>query len=125
MKLPTQATLAIFLIAVFAFLPPDHSLVGKWGIPGTPEFVTFNSDQTYAVSLPDGKVGERGSYKIEQSVFLIKNAKPVCGESYWGKYKIDFYGEDSVHFTLIEDSCAARRMDIVGYNPGLRRIKAK
>ena len=125
MKLPIQLLLAFFLTILFAFLPPGHSLVGKWSIPGTPELVTFNSDQTYEVHLPDGKVGERGSYKIEQSVFFIKNAKPVCGEGYWGKYKIDFYGEDSVHFTLIEDSCAARRMDIVGYNPGLRRIKAK
>jgi len=125
MKLPIQLLLAFFLTIIFAFLPPGHSLVGKWSIPGTPELVTFNSDQTYEVRLPDGKVGEKGSYKLEQSVFFIKNAKPVCGEGYWGRYKIDFYGEDSVHFTLIEDSCSSRRMDIVGYNPGLRRFKGK
>jgi hypothetical protein len=125
MKLPIQLLLAFFLTILFAFLPPGHSLVGKWSIPGTPELVTFNSDQTYEVRLPDGKVGEKGSYKLEQSVFFIKNAKPVCGEGYWGRYKIDFYGEDSVHFTLIEDSCSSRRMDIVGYNPGLRRFKGK
>ncbi|MBS1601738.1 MAG: hypothetical protein JST42_03645 [Bacteroidetes bacterium] len=125
MKYSTHLPLTLLLTLVFAFIPPGHSLVGKWGIPGTPEFVTFSSDQTYEVSLPDGKVGERGSYKIEQSTFFIKNAKPVCGNGYWGKYKIDFYGEDSVHFTLIEDSCTSRRMDIVGYNPGLKRYKAK
>lgn len=125
MKLPIQLLLAFFLTIIFAFLPPGHSLVGKWSIPGTPELVTFNSDQTYEVRLPDGKVGEKGSYKLEQSVFFIRNAKPVCGEGYWGRYKIDFYGEDSVHFTLIEDSCSSRRMDIVGYNPGLRRFKGK
>jgi len=123
MKPSTYLTAALFLTTVFAFLAPGHSLVGKWGIPGANEFVTFKSDNTYEVSLPDGKVGERGNYKVEQSVFFIKNARPVCGNGYWGKYKIDFYGEDSVHFALIEDSCTTRRMDIVGYNPGLRRFK--
>jgi len=123
MKYSFHLPVALLLTLAFAFIPPSHSLVGKWGIPGTPEIVTFHSDQTYEVSLPDGKIGERGSYRIEQSVFSIKNAKPVCGDGYWGKYKIDFYGEDSVHFTLIEDSCTSRRMDVVGYNPGLRRIR--
>jgi hypothetical protein len=121
----TYPALAFFLTIVFAFIPPGHSLVGKWSIPGANEVVTFNSDNTYEVTLPDGKVGERGSYRIEDSVFFIKNVKPVCGDGYWGKYKIDFYGTDSVHFALITDSCTARRMDIVGYNPGLRRFRGK
>ena len=125
MNLSSHIILAFFLTIVFAFVPPVRSLVGKWGIPGTNEFVVFNSNNTYEVTLPDGKTGEKGSYKIEHSVFFIKNAKPVCGTKYWGKYKIDFYGEDSVHFTLITDSCTTRRMDIVGYNPGLRRFKVK
>jgi hypothetical protein len=121
----TNLVLAFFLTIVFAFIPPGHSIVGKWSIPGANEIVTFNSDNSYEVTRPDGKVGERGSYKIEHSVFFIKNANPVCGDGYWGKYKIDFYGTDSVHFALITDSCTARRMDIVGYNPGLRRFRDK
>jgi len=121
----THLPQAFFLTIVFALLPPHHSLVGKWSIPGANEFVSFNSDNTYEVALPNGKVGERGNYKVEGSVFMIRNAKPVCGDGYWGKYKIDFYGADSVHFALIADSCTTRRMDIVGYNPGLRRFKDK
>lgn len=117
--------MSFLLATTLAFIPPGHTLVGKWSVPGTNEFVNFKNDNTYEVFLPNGQVGERGFYKIEDSVFSIKNARPVCGGDYWGRYKIDFVGEDSVHFALIEDSCTARRMDIVGYNPGLKRFNGK
>jgi len=105
-------------------------LVGKWSIlnlDGTPsgEYVNFNEDNTYTVSLPDGTIGERGNYGLKDSVFSIKNSKDVCGSNYWGKYNLKFVGKDSVHFSLIEDSCTNRRMDMVGYNPGLKRYNAK
>jgi hypothetical protein len=118
--------LLTFLLTIsFAFIPPGHSLVGKWAIPGANEYVVFKNDNTYEVYLPNGEVGERGFYKLNDTVFSIKNAKPVCGDGYWGTYKLNFYGEDSVHFAVIEDSCSERRMDIVGYNPGLRRSKGQ
>jgi hypothetical protein len=56
--------------------------------------------------------------------FSIKNIKDVCGRL-WGKYHLTFYGSDSIHLSLIEDTCSERRMDIVGYNPGLKRLKTK
>jgi hypothetical protein len=88
------------------------------------EYVDLKSDGTYTVSLPNGKIGERGFYKLKRHVFSLKNAKDyVCGKDYWGKYRLDFHGDDSIHLTLIEDSCNVRRMDVVGYNPGLRRLK--
>jgi hypothetical protein len=123
MKLSNRLLLLPVAIIAFAFILPGHSLVGRWTIPEANEFVDFKKDNTYEVVLPNGEVGELGTYKFDNSVFSIKNAKPVCGDAYWGKYKLDFYGEDSVHFTLITDTCTARRMDIVGYNPGLRRFK--
>jgi hypothetical protein len=115
---------------IFAFGLPKYSLVGKWTIynsDGTSigEFVDLKADNTYSVTLPDGTIGERGSYLFKDPVFSIKNIKDVCGNDYWGKYKLTFVGADSIHFALIEDSCSARRMDIVGYNPGLRRVKEK
>ena len=108
----------------------SYNLIGKWTIynsDGTSigEFVDLKADSTYTVTLPDGTIGERGSYLFKDPVFSIKNIKGVCGKGYWGKYKLTFVGADSIHFALIEDSCSARRMDIVGYNPGLRRYKAK
>ncbi len=109
---------------------PKHHLPGKWTVynaDGTSigEYVELKSDGIYNVYVPGGQIGETGYYKMKRHVFSIRNAKDVCGKDYWGKYKLDFHGKDSIHFTLIEDSCTARRMDIVGYNPGLRRMKTK
>jgi hypothetical protein len=117
-------------LIIFAFGMPKYNLVGKWTIynaDGTSigEFVDLKADNTYTVTLPDGTIGENGSYLFKDPVFSIKNIKGVCGKGYWGKYKLTFVGADSIHFALIEDSCSARRMDIVGYNPGLRRVKEK
>jgi len=123
--------LFLFIIAMlFAFIPPRHSLIGRWSIlnlDGTPggEILDFKGDSTYTVALPGGQIGERGYYLLKDSVFSIKNIKNVCGKGYWGKYNLTFYGSDSVHFTLIEDTCSERRMDIVGFNPGLKRYKTK
>jgi hypothetical protein len=127
----TSFKLFLFLsiaLVIFAFGLPKYSLVGKWTIynsDGTSigEFVDLKADNTYTVTLPDGTIGEKGSYLFKDPVFSIKNIKDVCGKDYWGKYKLTFVGADSIHFALIEDSCSSRRMDIVGYNPGLRRVK--
>lgn len=115
---------------MFAFIPPKHGLTGRWSIlnlDGTPsqEYIDFKNDNTYDITLPDGRIGEKGYYKLNHSVFSIRNAKDVCGKDYWGSYSLTFHGKDSVHFSLVEDTCTERRMDIVGFNPGLKRYKTK
>ena len=129
MKLLVKLSTLLSLVIATAFIPPKHNIVGRWKIfvpenMNVKEYVELKKDGTYNVYVDD-QIGERGSYKLKGSVFSIKNAKPVCGDNYWGKYKIDFYGTDSIHFTLVEDTCSNRRMDIVGVNPGLRRMKEK
>ena len=126
---PKCPLLFLFIIVIiFAFVPPKYSLIGKWSIlnpDGTlsGEYLNFKEDSTYTVALPDGQIGERGNYFLKDPVFSIKNSKDVCGKNYWGKYNLTFHGSDSLHFVLIEDSCTERRMDMVGYNPGLKRSK--
>jgi len=122
-----KETAIILLIVGLSCVPFDNTkLVGRWTIYGTNEFVDFFKDGTYDVVLPDGNIGERGNYKLKDSVFSIKNAKAyVCGADYWGRYKLTFYGDDSLAFKLIDDSCTNRKNDIVGYNPGLKRYKGK
>jgi hypothetical protein len=120
----------LMVTVILGFTSSKYSLVGKWTIydaNGTSvgEYVDLKADNSYTVTLPDGSIGERGSYLFKDPVFSIKNIKDVCGKDYWGKYNLTFVGADSIHFTLIEDSCSERRMDIVGYNPGLRRVKSK
>jgi hypothetical protein len=130
LKIKSNPSLFLFfvIVIILAFIPAKYSLNGKWSILNldgtlTGEYVNFKEDSTYTVSLPNGQIGEKGNYSLKDSIFSIKNVKDVCGKNYWGKYNLTFYGSDSVHFTLIEDSCTARRMDIVGYNPGLKRSK--
>lgn len=130
-QIPKFSSRSLFLFLVvcstlFAFSWPGHSLIGQWSIlnfDGSPsgEYVDFKKDNTYTVALPDGRIGERGNYLLKDSVFSIKNIKDVCGKGYWGKYRLTFYGNDSLHFVLINDTCSARRMDIVGFNAGLKR----
>jgi hypothetical protein len=126
-------TLVLFLSIIatlVAFISPKYSLIGQWSIlnlDGSPsgEYVDFKGDNSYIVALPDGQIGEKGNYLLKDSVFSIKNIKDVCGKDYWGQYKLTFYGNDSVHFVLIKDTCSARRMDLVGFNPGLKRRLSK
>ena len=123
-------SICLGIATIFAFIPQKPSLVGKWSIlnpNGSPstEIVDFKKDNTYTVSLPDGQIGESGNYLLKDSIFSIKNIKDVCGKDYWGKYKLNFWGADSLHFTVIEDTCSERKMDMVGYNPGLKRYKTK
>jgi hypothetical protein len=134
MKHAITVIVVFFIVTAFEFVSPKHKLVGRWIIyppDNRPEFrdlheyVDFKNDGTYDVVLPNGKIGEVGNYKLNGSVFLIKNMKTVCGDGYWGSYKLTFHGRDSVSFVLIEDSCTARRQDIVGGNPGLKRFKAR
>jgi hypothetical protein len=119
------------IVMIFAFIPPKHNLIGQWSLllpDGTAsgEYLFFKGDSTYNITLPNGQIGERGMYYLKDSTFFIKNiADNACGKNYWGKYSLSFYGDDSVHFALIEDTCTARRADVVGYNPGIKRYIMK
>ena len=122
--------LSFSIMLLFSFLLPKPGLVGQWSIlnpDGSPsgEYVDFKADSTYSVALPNGQIGEKGNYLLRDSVFSIKNSKDVCGKGYWGNYKLNFYGKDSVHLSLIDDTCSERRMDLVGFNPGLKRRSNK
>jgi len=129
-----KRNLKLLLLCSFfmlSFISSKHRLPGKWTIynaNGTSigEYVELKNDGTYNVYLPNDQIGETGFYKLKHHIFYIKNTKDyVCGKEYWGKYRLDFHGDDSIHFTLIEDSCSNRKYDIVGVNPGLKRMITK
>lgn len=129
-SLITAIFIVIGITINFAFEEPGNRLVGQWSIlnpDGTlsGESVFFKRDYTYTVTLGNGQIGENGNYLLKDSVFSIQNIKDVCGKGYWGKYYLRFIGADSVHLSLFEDSCSERKTDLVGYNPGLKRILIK
>jgi hypothetical protein len=127
----THFKLLLLCSFTLSFIAAKHHLPGKWTVynaDGTSigEYVELKNDGTYNVYLPNDQIGETGFYKLKHHIFYIKNAKDyVCGKGYWGKYRLDFHGDDSIHFTLIDDTCVNRRYDIVGVNPGLRRMITK
>jgi len=117
-------------VVIFGFVPPKYDLTGRWSIlnlDGTAsgEYLDFNKDGTYLITLPDGLAGEKGNYSLKDSTFSIRNIKDVCGKDYWGTYRLTFRGRDSVHFAVMEDTCTIRKMDIVEFNPWIRRDKTK
>ncbi len=44
-----------------------------------------------------------------------------CGADYWGKYKLTFYGPDSISVVVIQDSCTGRHRGVDGVRA--KRIK--
>ncbi|MEP6950393.1 MAG: hypothetical protein ABI863_14005 [Ginsengibacter sp.] len=123
MKKTSKVLAALFVIAAFAFVPPKHNVVGHWRITysnGATEKVDFKSDGTYKSYSATGETTHTGNYKLSSDTISI-NDKEGCGDTYWGTYKITFFGKDSASNTVIEDSCTGRREGVNG--AGLKRIK--
>ncbi len=125
MKQSIKVFAVFFLIIAFAFIPPQHDIVGRWityNTDGSIAYVDFNKDGTFKVTSPEGKLFHHGNFKFNDDVFSV-NDKEGCGDTYWGSYKFTFFSEDSLTVSVIEDSCTGRREDITTGNPGLKRFK--
>ena len=64
----------VTMLILFACASHKYNLVGKWSIlnlDGSPsgEYISFNTDNTYSIALPNGQIGERGSYLLKDSIF--------------------------------------------------------
>ena len=98
-----------------SFRTYDHFLAGHWisndGAPGSKILVDFNVDGTFRVSV-NGQTENEGSYKQDNDTLYMYDAN--CGIQTAGKYKLNFYTEDSVSFELIQDSCATRIQEVNG-----------
>jgi hypothetical protein len=125
MKKSIKVFAVFFIMAAFAFIPPKHSLVGRWVSHhkngSVASYVVFKTDGSFVHTSPKGKLLHQGKYKLNNDTFSIYDK--TCGVGYWGKYKLNFYGADSVSFAVIEDSCSGREHDVNG--GGIRRLKKK
>jgi len=111
----------MLLIAFCALLscndqPQEHTIYGNWRIQfksGPLAEARFHKDGTHDY-YTDGKLFSSGKSIINNDT--LKTYDPICKDQgeYYGAYKIDFLGGDSIRFIVIADSCDPRRNDLDG-----------
>ena len=97
------------------------SIVGHW-LAGGPDngkvWVDFNADGRFKVYTATSTENEGRYVMNADTISLFDNN---CGMSMAGRYLLKFYGEDSVSFTVVNDSCKDRSGEVNGGR--MRRIK--
>ena len=103
------STFTLSLIAI-SFSPSLSNIVGHWTITyksGNTTTITFMKDGKFVSEIPAEHFTVGGRYKLDRDVLSISDTS--CNEKYWGKYKISFYGKDSIYAVVIVDTCSGRR----------------
>jgi hypothetical protein len=112
-KITLLRSLLIYLSLSMA-AQPVHQIVGHWiaeGPGNTKVFVDFTKNGTFKVYSKEGTENQ-GSYRTGLDTLLLYDNK--CGMKMPGKYLLNFYGEDSVSFFLLQDSCTDRAQEVNG-----------
>ena len=99
-------------MVVLAFTAGPNPLTGKWIHKNSQGEVTekieFKSDGTFVAVIPSEQFTVGGKYKMDKHTMMVNDTS--CNALYWGKYKVQFMGKDSVMTEAIEDTCQGRRM---------------
>ncbi|HMH32563.1 MAG TPA: hypothetical protein VK543_06005 [Puia sp.] len=101
---------ALFIVA---FIPVKRNIVGTWLITyknGNTVKLDIRTDGTIKADIPAEHFTVIGNYKMKGDVFSVTDS--TCGVNYWGKYKLRFFGDDSVYSEAIEDSCLGRKSTV-------------
>jgi hypothetical protein len=101
------------LITVLSFAPLKERIVGTWKITypsGSQSTLTFRSNGTVMAEIPSEHFTVEGKYKVKGDIIYVTDT--TCGTGYWGKYKSNFFSNDSVYAEMIEDSCTGRRYTV-------------
>jgi hypothetical protein len=113
----------ILLALSVAFTAPTNPLLGRWQLKfsnGDVLLANFRPDGSFD-GFVNGKAFANGKYAVKQDVFIISDGQ--CNLNYFGSYTLRFSsGTDSVHFTVVQDTCRGRRRTIDGYTLG--RVKS-
>jgi hypothetical protein len=121
-KILFPSLLAVALTAA-SFMAPTSSLVGRWQkrFPnGDVLLASFRTDGTYDLFV-NNKTFVSGKYTLQQDNFALNDGH--CSLAYFGTYKLRFYSnDDSIRFTVVQDTCRARRRGSDGLTLG--RVKA-
>jgi hypothetical protein len=121
MKKALFCGLVLLTLTATAFVAPPNPLVGRWQrqFPGMLFMLNFRADGTYDAFI-NGKAFVNGTYVLKQEDFTLNDG--LCNLNYFGTYKLRFYsGTDSIRFTVVQDTCTARRRGSDGLTMG--RVK--
>ena len=105
------AAMLFFVMCAFKMAP---AITGKWTlypVGDAPVTIDFRNDGSYHVTVTGGRETLSGNYKQSEDTLAITDNG--CGST-WGKYKISFYGDDSLLLKTISDSCNGRSQSVDG-----------
>jgi hypothetical protein len=109
MKKALIVSLAITALTAVSFMTPPNPLVGHWQQrwrSGAIMLVNFRSDSSYDAFV-NGKAFTSGKYYVRQDTVGVSDG--VCNMNYYGRYKMSFFAQDSLRWTVIDDTCGGRR----------------
>ncbi len=111
-KLSLLSLLAIVLLSAFTLASDPNPLVGRWEnirmYQGSAISLigNFKADGSYSGFI-NKKAFVTGKYQMKQDTLYIGDS--TCGAYYVGTYKVQFFGQDSLKFHVIQDTCQERR----------------
>jgi hypothetical protein len=104
--------LAVALLSAFTLTNEPNPLVGRWEntriFQGSKMSLigNFKADGSYSGFI-NKKVFVTGKYQLKHDTLYIGDN--TCGLNYIGTYKVQFFGQDSLKFHVIQDTCQGRR----------------
>ena len=104
--------IAVFSSVMILFLAPKaNSVIGDWEIlyPNRQKMsLHFKDDGTFTGIRPATHFIISGKYLVDGTELDLYS--PGGKTIYWGKYQTNFFNDDSLMATVIDDTCRERRM---------------
>jgi len=115
MKKVSKVSAVFIIFLILSCIPSEPTIVGKWTVhthDNSDVIATFNNDGTYHAEGSTGEQEVSGKYLVINDTLAINDED--CNENIWGKYKLTFYGDDSLDLKVISDSCDGRKESVDG-----------
>lgn len=98
----------LLALAAFSFPDAPQTLTGRWQQKdpnGARMQVYFRAGSSFVI-IPNGKYVIGGKYDVNQDT--LRSSNPACNLTYYSTDKLDFFAQDTVRLTLVQDACAGR-----------------
>lgn len=111
-KIILFSLLALVVLSAFKLIDGPNPLVGRWEntriFQGSKISLigNFKADGSYSGFI-NKKAFVTGKYQMKHDTLYIDDS--TCGAGYSGTYKVQFFGQDSLKFHVIKDTCQGRR----------------